>query len=166
MSLADARTEYNTCVEKLKNGVDPAFRATLVPQEVPSQEEEKTVDWMTKKYLEWSLANHSPAWYKNSVLTINKHLPKEWRSRPIGSIKKRDAISLMEQSCIELSAAQSGNATWQNSGYCHARCCDQRPGASEARIYEGVIAASQKVAIICGRGRICGVFRLSNPRWL
>ena len=107
-SLADAREEYNECVKKIKNGIDPAVKVVEV-KKVEEVVEELTVEWMTKKFLEWSECYHSRAWHRNCELTIGKHLPNDWKPRLVTDIKKRDAITLME------SIAKGGGGAARNA---------------------------------------------------
>ncbi|MFA7404413.1 MAG: integrase arm-type DNA-binding domain-containing protein [Pelobacteraceae bacterium] len=105
VSLAEARTAFNECVEMLKRGENPKARKIVVepPDESPyePQVEPPVVDTtfgkMMEKFLEWSEKNHCDQWYRDTKYTLKKHVPKEWENRPIADIRKIDCIELMEK---------------------------------------------------------------------
>jgi integrase len=95
ISLSVARDEYESATKKVRAGIDPA----LPPEPTVDDNNEKhvTVSWMVEQYLTWSEKNHSPNWHSIVKVTANKHLIPAIGERPITSIRKRDAIELMEQ---------------------------------------------------------------------
>jgi integrase len=101
VSLAEARTAFNECVEMLKRGENPKVKKVVVEQAVvnpiESSETDTTFGKMMEKFIEWSEKNHCDKWYRDTKYTLKKHVPKEWENRPIAEIRKLDCIELMEK---------------------------------------------------------------------
>jgi integrase len=96
LSLSDARSKYAEATLLLKAGIDPAAPLFIPIIEEVIEEENVTVEWISKGYFVWSEENHSPDWHKIVKSTIIKHILPGIGECKIKSISKRDAIDLME----------------------------------------------------------------------
>lgn len=86
-SLAEARRKHRANLDKLEDGTDPqAFPATEAQAPL-------TVESLVKEYSEWSSMN-----LKNTegIRTIKKDILPVWKDRLAASIRRADAISLVE----------------------------------------------------------------------
>jgi len=93
-SLATARVKYGDAAKLLHEGIDPA--APPPPLIGETIEEDITISKMAEKYIEWSEKHHSSEWHSITKITIKKHIIPNIGDRKIASIRKRDAIALME----------------------------------------------------------------------
>lgn len=93
-SLATARVKYGEAAKQLHEGIDPAAPPPSLIEE--TKEADITVAEMAEKYIEWSEKHHSKEWHCIAKTTIKKHILPNIGDRNIASIRKRDAIALME----------------------------------------------------------------------
>jgi hypothetical protein len=72
ISLAEAHDKYATALAQVRQGTDPAVKPKAEPEPKKEEinEDEVTVGWMSKKYLEWSEENHSDDWHDINKYTI------------------------------------------------------------------------------------------------
>jgi len=97
ISLSVARDEYESATKKVRAGIDPALPPPPDPTTDENNAKNDTVSWMVEQFLNWSEKNHSLNWHAIVKVTVNKHVIPAIGDRPIVSIRKRDAIELMEQ---------------------------------------------------------------------
>ena len=93
-SLATARIKYGEYAKLLHEGIDPAAPPSPLIEETKA--EDITISVIAEKYIEWSEKHHSKEWHSITKSTINKHIIPNIGNRSIASIRKRDAIALME----------------------------------------------------------------------
>jgi len=92
-SLADANDAHDKAKILVRQGIDP--RLTVEPLAV-IEAQELTFGGIAKQYLEWSKVNHSPAWNKIIHLTLNNDLLPHLSDRAATSVRRPDAIKLLE----------------------------------------------------------------------
>lgn len=91
-SLADAHEKYRAAYAKFLKGVDPRY-----VEPAPALPESNTFKHFCTEYLEWSKKNHSPAWSNTLEKALQKDVLPQWSDKDIHDIKRRDAISLLEE---------------------------------------------------------------------
>ena len=109
LSLSDARGKYAEATLLIRSGIDPAAPPPIPIIEKIIIEDDVTVSSMAEKYIGWSEKHHSKEWHSITKSTINKHIIPNIGSRSIASIRKRDAIALMEH------IGKSGDGAAQNA---------------------------------------------------
>lgn len=96
IKLEEARIAYNDAYKLVSKGIDPKEHNKAIQDAIDNAEDD-TFGYFAKDYLLWSEKNHCLSWHKTVKMSlINDVIPK-WESLPIASIKRRDAIALLEQ---------------------------------------------------------------------
>jgi len=97
VTLAEARTKYNTAYNRVKAGQEPEVQskpeAALEPQEDTSMHFQEFSD----QFLKWSKKNHSDSWYKTNKLSLDNDVLPHWGTLNIDTIRRRDCIELLER---------------------------------------------------------------------
>lgn len=88
VKLTDAREKYQEAYTKKNNGTDPSL--------VEATPDLVTFKHFSNLYLEWSEKNHVAALYKINKYSLNNDVLPYWEDRDIISIRRRDAITLLE----------------------------------------------------------------------
>jgi integrase len=92
---AQARREATIALERVRQGIDPA-EEKRTRRDAPSPEAEP-FQAVVQDYLERHVRkNCAPATYKEAKRDLECNVLPEWRGRPIASINRRDAISLID----------------------------------------------------------------------
>lgn len=90
-----ARQKYQEAHSLVGQGIDPQEHYKAIA-EAKGKEVDDSFGYFAKSYIEWSEKNHSAAWHKTVKLSLNKDVIPYWKDTPITSIKRRDAIKLIE----------------------------------------------------------------------
>ncbi|NVN92308.1 MAG: integrase arm-type DNA-binding domain-containing protein [Desulfuromonadales bacterium] len=103
-SLAIARKKFMDAAILVAEGKDPQVQVNLPEPVMPviaeNQEKELTVSILAEMYLEWSKQNHSPSWYNTNRMSLFNDVIPVWGDRLITTIRRRDAIALIEKVAI------------------------------------------------------------------
>jgi len=94
--LQDARVAHQDAYKLVYRGIDPKEHKKALQDSIDNVEDD-TFGYFAKEYLDWSEKNHSKSWYKTIKMSLDNDVIPKWKSLPIASIKRRDAISLLEQ---------------------------------------------------------------------
>ena len=89
VSLADARRQHRANLDKLEDGIDPQATVPVVVIDEPM-----TIDKLVVEYCDWRTKNLDN---KEGVRTIEKDILPAWSGRFATSIRRPDAIKLVEQ---------------------------------------------------------------------
>lgn len=107
VTLAEARVKYTTAYNIYKQGKNP--KEKLLPAPVPEKRmEDMTVSELFDLYRGWSEANHSTQHNYECSRTLQVDVLSTIGGRAISSIKRRDAIELIEKVAIR-AAGQARN---------------------------------------------------------
>ncbi len=92
---AQARREATSALEQVRQGVDPAGEKRA-RRDTPLPEAE-TFETLVQDYLERHLMkNSAAATYEEAKRDLERNVLPKWRGRPVASISRRDAISLID----------------------------------------------------------------------
>jgi len=94
MSLAQAREVYSEAYRKVKKGLSPDEPA---PDMEIQKEEVTTFGHFAELCLAWAEREYSPSWYKTIKLSLNNDVLPYWKDKEISTIRRRDAIELLER---------------------------------------------------------------------
>lgn len=105
MTLAEAREAYGEAYRKVKKGINPSQPA---PEMEVVKEEDLSFGHFCKLYLTWAEKKYVPAWYKTIKMSLNNDVLPFWKDKLITSIRRRDAIELLERVALR-SPGQANN---------------------------------------------------------
>lgn len=94
--LKEARQKYQDAYSLAERGIDPQENNKAIAK-AKEKEANDSFGYFAKEYIEWSEKNHSTAWHKTVRLSLNNDVIPMWKDKPISSIKRKDAIALLEQ---------------------------------------------------------------------
>jgi len=100
-TLAEARQKYMDAALLVARGKDPhGDEEIAVPDENASDEPldgEMKVSKLAELYLEWSKQHHTLSWHVTNRMSLNNDVLPFWGEKPINTIRRRDAIALIEK---------------------------------------------------------------------
>jgi len=90
-----ARQKYQEAHSLMGQGIDPQEHYKAIT-EAKGKDANDTFGYFAKEYIEWSERNHSTAWHKTVKMSLNNDVIPLWKNTLITSIKRKDAIKLIE----------------------------------------------------------------------
>ncbi len=90
-TLSEAREKFRAAANQVTKGVDPQS-----PPPVVVEPEQHTVKDLVKDYLQHLEKSAAKTYLKTASLTLKNDVLKNWEDRKVGSIRRRDAILLVE----------------------------------------------------------------------
>jgi integrase len=100
-TLAEARQKYMDAAILVGRGKDPHGENVIaVPEENASDEildGEMKVSKLAELYLECSKQHHTLSWHVTNRMSLNNDVLPFWGEKPINTIRRRDAIALIEK---------------------------------------------------------------------
>lgn len=90
-TLSEARDKFRAAANQVSKGIDPQL-----PQPVVKDPEQYTVTQLIEDYLAHMEKSASRNYITTATLTLKNDVLTNWGERQIGSIRRRDAIALIE----------------------------------------------------------------------